>query len=54
MLIGGLTFFALMTLRALGGSFSSRYPEGFSAATLFWHSTVALYTVVWLAVYVMK
>jgi cytochrome c oxidase subunit 3 len=54
MLIGGIVFFALMTLRAMGGSFSSRYPEGFSAATLFWHCTVALYTVVWLAVYVMK
>jgi heme/copper-type cytochrome/quinol oxidase subunit 3 len=54
MLIGALAFFALMTLRSFGGSFSSRYPEGFSAATLFWHSTVALYTVVWLAVYIMK
>jgi heme/copper-type cytochrome/quinol oxidase subunit 3 len=54
MLIGALVYFALMTLRALGGSFSSRYPDGFAAATLFWHVTVALYTVVWLAVYIMK
>jgi heme/copper-type cytochrome/quinol oxidase subunit 3 len=54
MVIAGTAFFALMLLRAVGGSFSSRYPEGFAAATLFWDVTVALYTVIWLAVYVMK
>lgn len=47
-------FVALMSIRALGGSFSSRYPDGLSAAALFWHVTVALYTPIWLAVYIMK
>ncbi len=50
----GVIFVALMSIRALGGSFSSRYPDGLSAAALFWHVTVALYTPIWLAVYIMK
>jgi heme/copper-type cytochrome/quinol oxidase subunit 3 len=54
MVVGGLLYLTVVTLRSLGGSFSSRYPDGISAAALFWHVTVALYAVVWLAVYVMK
>ncbi|HKY16522.1 MAG TPA: cytochrome c oxidase subunit 3 [Microthrixaceae bacterium] len=54
MMVGGLLFLAVVGLRALGGSFSARRPEGISAAALFWHATVAFYAVVWLAVYVMK
>jgi heme/copper-type cytochrome/quinol oxidase subunit 3 len=54
MVVAGLVFFALVGLRALGGSYSSAYPDGVSAAALFWHVTVGLYMVVWLAVYIMK
>jgi heme/copper-type cytochrome/quinol oxidase subunit 3 len=49
-----MIFVALMTIRALGGQFSSRLPDGLSAAALFWHVSVALYSVLWLAVYIMK
>jgi len=44
----------LMGIRTLGGQFSSRLPDGVSAAALFWHVSVALYSVLWLAVYIMK
>lgn len=44
----------LMGIRALGGQYSSRLPDGVSAAAIFWHVSVALYAVVWLAVYIMK
>ena len=54
MVVGGLIFLALVGLRALGGSYSSTHPDGVSAAALFWHVTVGLYMVVWLAVYIMK
>jgi len=54
MIIAGLVFFALVGFRTLGGSYSSAYPDGVSAAALFWHVTVGLYMVVWLAVYIMK
>lgn len=49
-----MVFIVLMGIRALGGQFSSRLPDGVSAAALFWHVSVALYSVVWLAVYIMK
>ena len=54
MVIAALIFVALSGLRALGGSMSSRHPDGISAAALFWHVTAALYAVVWLGVYVLK
>lgn len=49
-----MAFLVLMGIRALGGQYSSRLPDGVSAAALFWHVSVALYSVVWLAVYIMK
>lgn len=52
--IAAMAFIALMAIRTLGGQFSSRLPDGVSAAALFWHVSVALYAVIWLAVYIMK
>lgn len=49
-----MAFIVLMGIRTLGGQFSSRLPDGVSAAALFWHVSVALYSVLWLAVYIMK
>ena len=54
MVAAAVIFLILMGVRALGGQYSSRHPDGIAAAAMFWHVTVALYTVVWLAVYVMK
>jgi heme/copper-type cytochrome/quinol oxidase subunit 3 len=54
MLGAAILFLGLNTLRALGGAMSSRYPDGLSAAALFWHVTVALYGAIWLGVYVLK
>ena len=52
--IVGIVYRAAMAFRTLGGQFSARYPEGISAVAVYWHSTVALYAVVWIAVYVAK
>lgn len=54
MVVAGLLFILLMTFRALGGQFSSRQPDGISAAAIFWYAAVALYAVIWFAVYVQK
>jgi heme/copper-type cytochrome/quinol oxidase subunit 3 len=54
MLGAALAFWAVTGVRALGGSYSSRNPDAVSAAALFWHVNVALYAVIWLAVYIMK
>jgi heme/copper-type cytochrome/quinol oxidase subunit 3 len=53
MVLGGLTFLALMTFRALSGNFR-RIPDGVTAAGAYWYITVGVYAVVWLAVYVTK
>ncbi|MEZ5321492.1 MAG: cytochrome c oxidase subunit 3 [Microthrixaceae bacterium] len=54
LVLAAMILIALMAIRAVGGQFSSRLPDGISAAAMFWHVTVALYAVLWLAVYVMK
>ncbi|MFN7149429.1 MAG: cytochrome c oxidase subunit 3 [Microthrixaceae bacterium] len=54
MVVAGLIFMALMGFRTLGGQFSSRQPDGISAAAIFWYAAVALYAVIWFAVYVQK
>lgn len=54
MVVAGLIFMALMGFRTLGGQFSSRQPDGIGAAAIFWQAAVALYVVIWFAVYVQK
>jgi len=54
MMIAALLFLVLMAFRALGGQFSSRQPDGISAAAIFWYATCGLYAIIWFAVYVQK
>jgi cytochrome c oxidase subunit 3 len=54
MIVAGLAFIVLMAFRALAGQFSSRQPDGISAAAVYWYACVAMYAVVWIAVYIMK
>lgn len=54
MVVAGLIFMTLMGFRTLGGQFSSRQPDGIGAAAIFWYAAVALYAVIWFAVYVQK
>jgi cytochrome c oxidase subunit 3 len=54
MVVVAMIFLGLMGFRALGGQFTSRQHDGISAAALFWHSTVAIYAIIWFAIYVTK
>jgi len=54
MVIGALVFLLLTAFRTLGGQFSSSNREGVVAAALFWYVTVAVYCVLWYAIYVTK
>ncbi len=45
---------AVMAFRTFAGQFSSRYPDGWSAAALYWHTTVGVFVLVWYAVYITK
>ena len=49
-----LLYAALMTFRTLGGEYAGRDREGITAASLFWYVTVAVYAVIWYAIYVTK
>ncbi|MHB1139031.1 MAG: cytochrome c oxidase subunit 3 [Microthrixaceae bacterium] len=54
MVVAGLLFIVLMAFRTFGGQYSSRQPDGVGAAAVFWYAAVALYAVIWFAVYVQK
>ena len=54
MIGGGLLFMLVMGFRALGGQLTGRAAEGVNAAALFWYVTVAVYAVVWYAIYITK
>lgn len=49
-----MVFVALMAFRALAGGYNSRQYDGIAAAAVFWHVMVAMYVLIWLAVYVTK
>lgn len=54
MVAGALVFIALMTVRSLGGQFTGRDAEGLSAAALYWYVTVAVFSVLWYALLIVK
>ncbi len=49
-----LIFLTLMFLRSLGGQFTGRDVEGLSAAALYWYVTVAIFTVIWYGILIVK
>jgi len=54
MVAGALVFLLLMFLRSLGGQFTGHDVEGLSAAALYWYVTVALFTVIWYGILIVK
>lgn len=54
MVAAALIFLTLMFLRSLGGQFTGRDVEGLSAAALYWYVTVAIFTVLWYGILIVK
>ena len=55
MVVGALVYAAVMTFRTLGGEYHGRRDrEGLVAAALYWYTTIAVYAVIWYAIYVTK
>jgi heme/copper-type cytochrome/quinol oxidase subunit 3 len=54
MVVLGMLFLSAMGFQALGGQLTGRDAEGMSAAALYWYVTIAVYTVLWYAIYVTK
>jgi len=52
MALAAMFFAGFMAFRALAGQYTSRQHDGISAAALFWHVMVALYALIWIAIYV--
>lgn len=54
MAVVGLVFLLAMGFHALGGQLTGRDAEGMSAAALYWYVTIAVYSVIWYAIYITK
>lgn len=54
MLLVAMLFVLFVAFRALGGQYSSRNPDGIAAAAVLWDASVAVFAVIWVAVYIMK
>ena len=54
MVFVGLVFAGVMGFQALGGQLTGRDAEGISAAALYWYATIAVYAVLWYAIYITK
>ena len=54
MVFVAMLFSAVMGFQALGGQLTGRDAEGMSAAALYWYATIAVYAVLWYAVYITK
>jgi heme/copper-type cytochrome/quinol oxidase subunit 3 len=54
MAVAAMVVIIFVGFRALGGQYSSRNADGIAAAAVFWDAMVAVYAVVWIAVYIMK
>ncbi len=54
MMVVAMIFVALMGFRALAGQFTSRQYDGITASAIYWHTAVAMYALLWYAIYVTK
>ena len=54
LMILAMGFAAVMALRTLGGEYSAKDYEGVLCSALFWTMVVALYGVLWYAIYITK
>jgi heme/copper-type cytochrome/quinol oxidase subunit 3 len=54
MAVVAMVLLALMAFRVLAGGYSSSHYDGITAAAIFWHVMVAVYAVLWIAIFVTK
>jgi len=54
MMVLAMIFVGLMGFRALAGEFTSRQYDGIAASAMYWHTAVAMYALLWYAIYVTK
>ncbi len=50
----GVLWLGMLLLRTLGGQDTNRHRDLVSAAALYWYATVAVYSVIWVGIYIAK
>ena len=50
----GVLWLGMLLLRTLGGQDTSRHRDLVSAAALYWYAAVAVYSVIWIGIYIAK
>tara|TARA_B100000686_G_C16527525_1_gene830548 strand:- start:83 stop:664 length:582 start_codon:yes stop_codon:yes gene_type:complete len=54
MVVVGVLWLVVLLLRALGGQDSSQHIPLFSSAAVYWYAMVAIYSVIWIGIYIGK
>jgi cytochrome c oxidase subunit 3 len=54
MVVVGVLWLSMLLLRTLGGQDTSRDRDLVSAAALYWYAAVAVYSVIWVGIYIAK
>lgn len=54
LLVSAMIYLGVVTFRALGGQYGPHQHDGVSGAVIYWYFVVAVYAVIWIAVYVTK
>lgn len=54
MLLTAMGFIGLMAVRAMAGQFRQGQSDGLASAVLFWDAMVAVYLIIWYAVYITR
>jgi len=50
----GIVFLAVLAFRALAGQYTGRQNDGIVAAVIYWYALVAVYSVIWYGIYIVK
>jgi heme/copper-type cytochrome/quinol oxidase subunit 3 len=50
----GVLWLGMLLLRTLGGQDTSRHRDLVSAVALYWYAAVAVYSVIWIGIYIAK
>ena len=54
MVVAGVAWLGMLLLRTLGGQDTRRHRDLVSAAALYWYASVAVYSVIWIGIYIAK
>jgi heme/copper-type cytochrome/quinol oxidase subunit 3 len=49
-----MVYIGVVTFRTLGGQYGPNQHDGISAAVIYWYFVVAVFAVIWIAVYIAK